>query len=139
MGFYNFVPDVMKELQIPDAGELLTHDGRNIASVIARMEREAASEKVRLEQYLEKIVAGVTGVTRQELGSYETLTFTQRLDDANGSCKFQAASMSDGTLRALGILAAVAQIRSAGKYSSLVGIERDPLYILPPHTPSGMR
>ena len=35
MGFYNLNPDVIKELQSPDAGELLHRDGGNIASVIA--------------------------------------------------------------------------------------------------------
>lgn len=40
MGFYNLNPDQMSELQSPDAGELLHRDGRNIASVIARLATE---------------------------------------------------------------------------------------------------
>lgn len=47
MGFYNLNPDRIRELQSPDPGELLARDGSNIASVLARLEREDPEAKRR--------------------------------------------------------------------------------------------
>ena len=123
MGFYNLNPEAMKELQSPDAGELLHRDGDNIASVIARLEKDAGDEKTRVEQYLEKIVSGVDGVVRRALGPRETVEFRQRVKGAKDSWSFLAASMSDGTLRALGTLVAISQLVHANQRVLLVGIE----------------
>lgn len=123
MGFYNLNPEAMKELQSPDAGDLLHRDGGNIASVIARLEKDAGNEKSRVEQYLEKIVAGIDGVTRRALGPRETLEFRQHVKGAKESWTFLAASMSDGTLRALGTLVAISQLVHAKERVLLVGIE----------------
>ena len=37
MGFYNLNPDEIRELQPPDAGEVLKRDGSNLASVLSVM------------------------------------------------------------------------------------------------------
>jgi len=123
MGFYNLNPEAMKELQSPDAGDLLHRDGDNIASVIARLEKDAGVEKARVEQYLGKIVSGIEGVKRQSLGPRETVEFMQRVKGAKAPWSFPAASMSDGTLRALGTLVAVSQLVHARERVLLVGIE----------------
>jgi predicted ATPase len=123
MGFYNLNPEAMKELQSPDAGELLHRDGNNIASVIARLEKDDKDEKQRVEQYLEKIISGIDGVTRRALGPRETLEFRQHVKGAKDSWSFLAASMSDGTLRALGTLVAISQLVHAQERVLLVGIE----------------
>jgi predicted ATPase len=120
MGFYNLNPESMRELQSPDAGELLHHDGDNIASVIGRM---SETEKARAEAYLSKIVPGVDGVERSTLGPRETLEFKQSVEGAEHPWKFLAASMSDGTLRALGILMAASQSLKNVGGAQLVGIE----------------
>jgi predicted ATPase len=123
MGFYNLNPEAMKELQNPDAGDLLHRDGDNIASVIARLEKDGGNEKLRVQQYLEKIVAGIDGVSRLALGPKETLEFRQRMKGAKDSWSFLAASMSDGTLRVLGTLVAISQLVHARERVPLVGIE----------------
>jgi predicted ATPase len=120
MGFYNFNPEAMRELQSPDAGELLHHDGDNIASVIGRMND---AEKERAESYLSKIAPGVDGVERSTLGPRETLEFRQSVEGAEHPWRFLAASMSDGTLRALGILMAASQSLRYSGGAQLVGIE----------------
>jgi predicted ATPase len=123
MGFYNLNPEAMKELQSPDAGELLHRDGGNVASVIARLQAEAPDEKQRAENYLEKIVAGIVGVSRVQLGPRETIEFRQQITGAEHPWRFYAANMSDGTLRALGILLAASQLAQKSDRISLVGIE----------------
>jgi predicted ATPase len=123
MGFYNLNPESMKELQSPDAGELLHRDGDNIASVIARLDAEAPEEKRRAEQYLGKIVDGIVRVNRVPLGPRETIEFAQQVTGAKYPWQFFAANMSDGTLRALGILIAVSQLVHIRDRVRMVGIE----------------
>lgn len=123
MGFYSLNPAAMKELQSPDAGELLHRDGANVASVIARLSLDQSEMKERIKEYLATIVAGITDVGRVALGPKETLEFRQEVHGAAHPWKFYAASMSDGTLRALGALVAVTQLVARKKSVSLVGIE----------------
>ena len=124
MGFYNLNPEEMKELQSPDAGELLHRDGSNIASVVARLRGEQPAIVKRIQEYLLSIVPGITRFERAALGPRETLLFRQKVVGAKHPWKFFASSMSDGTLRALGNLVAVAQLSAkTTKPISLVGIE----------------
>lgn len=123
MGFYNLNPDSMKELQSPDAGELLHRDGSNIASVIARLSTDRKSVHIRIHEYLERIVPGIAGFDRVTLGPSETLEFRQQVKGSKHPWKFYALNMSDGTLRALGALTAVMQLADRKNPVSLVGIE----------------
>lgn len=123
LGFYNLNPQAMKELQSPDAGELLHRDGSNVSSVIGRMAADRPELKSRIQAYLATIVPGITGVERVALGPKETLAFHQDVQGAQHSWKFYATSMSDGTLRALGTLVAVTQLALRNSAVRLVGIE----------------
>lgn len=97
----------MRQLQTPDAGANLRRDGSNIASVLERLRRENPDIKKRIEEYLQQIVQGVSGVERIGLGSYETIEVDQRVAGAQSPWSFLATSVSDGTLRALGVLTAL--------------------------------
>lgn len=122
MGFYNLNPQQMKEVQTPDAGELLRRDGSNLASVLARLE-DVPERKERIREYLQAIVPGVVDFSRKQLGNRETLEFRQLVQGAHNPWRFYAASMSDGTLRVLGILVATMQLAGIQKPVRLVGIE----------------
>lgn len=123
MGFYNLNPEAMKELQSPDAGEILHRDGGNIASVVARLSTERPQVTSRIEGYLASIVPGIAGFERASLGPKETLQFRQKVSGSPHPWRFYAASMSDGTLRALGTLVAVTQLAERSSSVTLVGIE----------------
>jgi predicted ATPase len=123
MGFYNLNPGAMQALQSPDAGELLRSDGSNIASVIARLDADQPEAKRRIRDYLETIVPGITSVDRVQFGPQETLQFGQEVTGSRYPWSFFANSMSDGTLRALGALVAVAQLAGRKAPVRLVGIE----------------
>lgn len=123
MGFCNLNPDSMKELQSPDAGELLHRDGSNIASVIARLRSSKPEVFARIQEYLRTIVPEVTDVDRVALGPRETLEFRQEVKGSRYPWKFYAANMSDGTLRALATLVAVTQLAHRDSPVSLIGIE----------------
>lgn len=119
----NLNPDVMRQPQAPDAGELLHRDGANIASVLDRLERSdhGSADKARIEEYLQLIVPGLHGVSRSDLGNWETIQFIQDVPGAKSPWNFSALSVSDGTLRALGVLMAL--FAGDGGTLSTVGIE----------------
>lgn len=129
MGFYNLNPDRMRDLQSPDAGELLARDGSNLASVLAHLNTKA---KERIEEYLQRVVPGVHGVDRRAIGPKETLEFRQQVAGSKHPWRFLAANMSDGTLRALGILVSLFQSANDGAPRvPLVGIEEPEVALHP--------
>ena len=109
MGFYNLNPEAIRELQSPAPGDLLKRDGSNIASVLANLTSRSPEVKKRIEEYLGKVVAGVSGVDARSVGPKETIEFRQEVRGARHPWKFFASNMSDGTLRALGVLIALFQ------------------------------
>ena len=124
MGFYNLNPDSIRDLQDPDSGELLARDGSNLAAVYKRLERDDRARVDRIEEYLARVVPGVSGVEAKSLGHKETLEFRQAVTGAANPWRFPATSVSDGTLRALGVLVALFQFSNGQrKGASLVGIE----------------
>ncbi len=126
MGFYNLNPDRIRELQDPDSGELLSRDGSNLAAVYKRLSHDDKARASRVEEYLARVVPGVSGVEAKSLGPKETLEFRQAVTGSANPWRFPATSVSDGTLRALGVLVALFQFSGNGRRSkgaSLVGIE----------------
>lgn len=132
MGFYNLNPAAMRDLQQPDAGLLLSRDGNNLASVLAAMSLDQPELKRRIEDYLSKIVPGVRGVDARSIGPKETLEFKQLVAGSQDPWRFLAVNMSDGTLRALGILVALFQSgNGASPHVPLVGIEEPEVALHP--------
>jgi predicted ATPase len=132
MGFYNLNPDEIKELQPPDPGELLSRDGGNIASVVSNLASDAPELKARIEEYLAKVVPGIAGVDSKTIGPKQTLEFRQDVRGAKHPWRFLAANMSDGTLRAFGVLVALFQGATNGSVSRrLVGIEEPEVALHP--------
>jgi predicted ATPase len=130
MGFYNLNPDVIRELQAPDPGELLKRDGSNIASVLSNLESHSPERKQRIEEYLAQVVPGIEGVASRTVGPKETLEFRQEVRGAQHPWRFLAGNMSDGTLRALGVLVALFQGNGTASYR-LIGIEEPELALHP--------
>lgn len=123
MGFYNINPDAIRELQSPDAGEVLRRDGGNLASVVARLAKlNDGDVKKRIAEYLGMVVPGLVDFNVKPVGHMETLEFRQRVLGANDAWRFPAINMSDGTLRALATLVALFQ-SAAHEGVRLVGIE----------------
>ena len=135
MGFYSLNPDRIRDLQSPDAGELLARDGSNITSVLAQVAARDDVSKRRIEEYLAKVVPGVRGIDVKVVGPKETLEFRQVVAGSEHPWRFLAASMSDGTLRALGILVALFQASNGrGWRVPLVGIEEPEIALHPAAT-----
>jgi hypothetical protein len=120
---FNVNPDAMRQPQTPDTGEFLRRDGSNVASVLHRLEHteQGRADKARVESYVRLIVPGMNGVARDEIGNWETLEFAHNATGAESPWRFPAQSVSDGTLRALGVL--VSLFAASGDTFSPVGIE----------------
>jgi len=129
MGFYNLNPDAIRELQAPDPGQFLRRDGDNLASVLGFMEKGVRD---RVLEFLSHVVPGVTNVSVKHIGKKETLEFQQEIIPNGTTWRFMAESMSDGTLRALGVLTALFQatLRN-GSHVPLVGIEEPEMAVHP--------
>ena len=124
MGFYNMNPAEIRELQPHDRGTILSHSGRNLSAVVKRLKDESPPSMARVEEYLRRIVPGIDGVDHRQLGPRETVEFRQDVRGRKHPWRFYATAMSDGTLRSLGVLAALFQFTDNGRGPvSLVAIE----------------
>lgn len=106
---YNFNPESIRQLHQPDPGTMLARDGRNIASLIESVRAINASTVTRVGKYLTAIVQEVERFEVVRYGEYETVRFRLRSGEPGRASDFDAASMSDGTLRALAALMAAFQ------------------------------
>ena len=123
-GFYNLNPEAIRDLQPPDPGDLLKPDGSNAASMLSSLEKRSPASKRRIEEYLGMVVPGLVKVNRWRVGPRETLEFRQEVRGPQDSWRFLASNMSDGTLRAFGVLLALFQSAGGGDSKRrLVGIE----------------
>lgn len=110
MRFYSVVPGRLRELQDPDSGLFLKRDGGNAAAVLKRLAGtgDGNDRYDRLCRLLSRIVSGLQKVEYRSVGQKETLQFRQDVGTKD-PWRFEALNMSDGTLRALGLLLAVYQ------------------------------
>lgn len=127
---YNLDPRAVGAMQQPDPGDLLRRDGSNAASVYQGLPSEARAE---LCADLGRIVPGISGAEIRTLGAQETIEFRQGVRGQRHPWRFLAGLMSDGTLRAFGVLLAIHQAKRAGPGQSplLVGIEEPELALHP--------
>lgn len=101
---YRIDPRSLREMQDPDAGVRLRCDGGNAASVLRQL---APDSRRHLQEFLQTVVPGEVEVKPERVQNKLSLEFTQQGEE--GALKFGPHSMSDGTLRTLGLLAAVFQ------------------------------
>lgn len=123
MGFYNLNPDVIRELQSPASLDLLARDGANLTSVLRYLSENSPDVKLRIDEYFSRAVPGIKQVGLVDLGPREAIGFVQQIANER-EWAFLASNMSDGTLRALGVLVALFQGQATGESSPvLIGIE----------------
>jgi len=123
MRFYHLNPDAMRTLQDPDETSLLRGDGSNITSAWRRIQQDDPAMAGRLLEYLTAMVPQIARVAALELGPKESLRFVHAGSEGTEDPAFLASSMSDGTLRALGVLVATRPRNTGHLLPALVGIE----------------
>jgi predicted ATPase len=108
MRVYSIEPGKLRDMQDPDSGVILKPDGSNAASVLEEIERQSPGDMERVSEMLATIVPNTTNVRTVKHGKKLSLEFTQEWGDKKRR-RFEAFNMSDGTLRALGLMTAVYQ------------------------------
>ena len=108
MRVYRIDPAALRTMQDPDGGVRLHSDGSNAASVLREIQHKSPYAWRQILEILESIVPGTVDVQLKRHGNKLTLEFTQDWAQTK-SVTFEALNMSDGTLRTLGLLAAVFQ------------------------------
>lgn len=109
---YAIEPHRVRERRPRIAGSTLSRDGYNAANVLMDVRERDPDDLQRICELMEPIVPGLQRIDVREYGHQIGLEFTQRRDDSPSELTLDASSMSDGTLRALGLLAAVYQPQS---------------------------
>jgi predicted ATPase len=129
--FYNFDLNVLREPQRQLKNPTLGSQGENLGDVIGAIGDEDSWHKERLDTYLQAIVPSASGIERWVSGSRVSVRLLARTG-ANGEIvEFGPDSMSDGTLRATAVLAALRQRNARSGIIPLLGIEEPEIALHP--------
>lgn len=132
MRFYNLGLDELRQPRPRSAGAFLGHRGEYLADVVGALTEDHGGYKERLDAYLTAVLdAAEPGGARIERWfsgplderGYTTVFLHTRAGVADREVAFGPTSMSDGTIRAAGVLAALFQPATLDGRVSLVGIE----------------
>lgn len=111
MRVYSIEPGKLREMQDPDSGLTLRSDGGNAASVLQELTARGADAEVmreEIQEFLKTIVPDTVSVRPKKHGNKLSMSFVQQWN-TDKKLTFDAFSMSDGTLRSLGLILAVFQ------------------------------
>jgi len=108
MRVYAIDPQKLRNLQEPDIGESLRRDGSNAASVLDEITKQSSDDATEIGEVLSTMVPNTVKISPVRLANKLSFKFEQGWGE-NKKLSFDAFSMSDGTLRALGLLLAVYQ------------------------------
>jgi predicted ATPase len=131
MRFYSLGLDELREPEPPSRSALLGPHGRHLASVLGAIERKNPGHKQRLDSYMRAIVPGVVGVDEWIAGPYVTVKLRTATGLGGREVVFDPKGMSDGTIRAVGVLAALFQPAVLDGRVPLVGIEEPEIALHP--------
>lgn len=111
--FYTIFPNTLREPQKPMTEKVLSDHGDNFISVLQHITRNKAQKK-EIISVLSRVVEGVSDLRVQSAGSFLVAELQhQDLSRKNGNGEsgpwFDLSQESDGTLRMLGLLAALYQ------------------------------
>jgi len=124
-GYYTILPETLSTLGDSQTTSVLAQDGSNIGSVLRLLKTESKDRFHSLIDFMSYAVPDIRDISFQEIGGYIVVKLTHRVNDHDAI--FDIKQESDGTLRLLGILAALHQDPAP----SLITIEEPELMIHP--------
>jgi type I restriction enzyme M protein len=104
---YRLNPDAMRQPQLTSDNVRLEENGSNIAIAVREVRKSGRLDD--LLRAMSKIVPGLRDVKVQQVSRFLTLKFEQEQGDGSAA-DFNATEMSEGALRALGIIVATLQM-----------------------------
>jgi predicted ATPase len=142
MQFYQLHPRSVPDVVTHEWGEALRPDGSNVASVLVRLGLPGERGLDRINDYLRVIVPGLVKVRAEpifhqldeglSIDSRKVSLLFEQVMPSKGVQLFWPSQMSDGTLRALGVLVALLQATARnGPLPPLVAIEEPEAQVHP--------
>lgn len=119
--FYAPNPERMRRPTPIGPGKVLSRDGSNCADVLARIERTHPQITARIRGYLRSFNPEFADVSVTDLPDFRWLAFTPAGNPSHW--RLNSSEVSDGTLRAIGILLAIFQAPAVKPPLTLVGLE----------------
>jgi predicted ATPase len=123
MEFYNFESQSLRQLQPQSEGAPLGRGGEHLGDVLGAIAEEHPDIKERIDSYLGAVAPWLASVDRRFEGNYVTVEVRNRTGPGGSSVVFGPESVSEGTIRATAVLAALFQPTALDGRTSLVGIE----------------
>jgi predicted ATPase len=121
MTFYSPNPEKMRQPTSVGPGKVLSRDASNAADVLARLQRDKPTVVERIRGYLQSFNPEFKDVTVTETDNYRWLAFRPATNPSDW--RLNSSDVSEGTLRAMGILLAIFQTGLGSNVISLVGLE----------------
>ena len=129
MYFYDPDPGKLRELRPQTAGAALGRAGENLGDVLGALD---SATKTRFDEYMRAVVPEPHSVERRFEGTYVTVELRTRPGEGlEPPSPFGPNAMSDGTIRAAGMLAALFQPSARDGRIRLIGIEEPELAVHP--------
>lgn len=123
MRFYDLDSSVLRELdEQPSAQPYLGSAGEHLGRVLGDLAEDTLG-KERLDAYLAALVPGALGVDERREGRYSTVQARFQAGDGVSEDVFLREELSEGTVRAAGVLAALFQRPAFDGRIPLIGIE----------------
>jgi predicted ATPase len=129
MRFYNFALDALREPARPSEGALLDYHGEHLGDVLSALAAVQPDLKHRVDAYLNTVAPGIESADSYSVGGYMTVVF--RAVAGNEEIEFGPAAVSDGTIRAAAVLAALFQLAVVDGRIPLIGIEEPEIALHP--------
>ena len=107
---YRLNPEVMRAPRQASDQTRLSESGDNVAIAVHALTPDERKANIILP--MSKIIPGLRDITTEQVGRHLALKFVQAQGDGDDAAEFNATEMSDGSLRALGIILATHQMES---------------------------
>ena len=129
MYFYDPEPHKLRASYVQAERATLGRAGENLGNVLGSLD---SVSKERLNDYMRAVVPDLAWVDRKFAGDYVTVELRTRTgDEQQPEISFGPNAMSDGTIRAAGLLAALFQPTTRSHRTRLIGIEEPELAVHP--------
>jgi len=129
MRFYNFDVETLRDLYPSDVRASLGHGGEHLGDVLAALETDRRDYKSRIDAYIRAVMPDATAIESSSAIGYTTVALKTGVHGEVFT--FGPRSMSDGTIRAAGVLAALFQPQALDGRLPLVGIEEPEVALHP--------
>jgi predicted ATPase len=131
MQFYSFALDTLREPAPPSEDAILGRRGERLGDVLSVLDSVRPELRRRVDAYLGAVAPGIERIDSYSVGQYMTVAFHSRARPEREAIEFGPAAVSDGTIRAAGVLAALFQLPAVDGRISLVGIEEPEIALHP--------